>query len=144
MDSASARRPGNHLVWIGPLVALTGVVSYFLVFARWPALRDFPWINLPLALAGFAASVAAFRKRRKDSRLSVSLAWSSLGISALLGGLFCFYVFYFSSTLPVPTAITMEMEQAADFSLADQDGRGVRLADMRGKNVVLVFFRGFW
>ena len=134
----------NHLAWIGPLVAFAGAVSYFLVFVRWPALRDFPWVNLPLTLAGLAASVVAFRRRRSESRLSKVTAWSGLVVSTLFAGLFCFYIFYYSSTLPEPTATTMDMGQAADFALADQNGRVVRLADMRGKNVVLVFFRGFW
>jgi hypothetical protein len=134
----------NHLVWIGPLVVFAGAVSYFLVFVRWPQLRDFPWVNLPLVLVGLAASVAAFRRRRKGVRLSASLAWFGLCLSTLLAGLFCFYVFYLSSTLPVPTTTTVAMQHAPSFALADQDGEVVRLEELRGKNVVLVFFRGFW
>lgn len=36
-------------------------------------------------------------------------------------------------------------EVAPDFTLEDQDGRGVTLSQSRGKSpVVLVFYRGYW
>jgi cytochrome oxidase Cu insertion factor (SCO1/SenC/PrrC family) len=33
---------------------------------------------------------------------------------------------------------------APDFTLNDQDGKPVTLSSYRGKNVVLVFYRGHW
>ena len=33
---------------------------------------------------------------------------------------------------------------APDFSLADQTGARLRLSDVRGEKVVLVFYRGYW
>lgn len=143
MSKDTKKRRRNHLVWFGPLVTFVGMVSYFLVFVRWPTLRDFPWINLPLVLAGFVASVVAFRRRRRNARLSRVLAWSGLGFSTLIAGLFCFYVFHYSSTLP-SASNAIQTEQAPVFSLTDQHGETVSLADMRGKNVIMVFFRGFW
>lgn len=35
-------------------------------------------------------------------------------------------------------------QAAPDFSLADLDGDRVTLADARGRNAVLVFYRGHW
>ena len=35
-------------------------------------------------------------------------------------------------------------QQAPDFTLADQNGKSVHLADARGRKVVLVFYRGYW
>jgi hypothetical protein len=35
-------------------------------------------------------------------------------------------------------------EQPPDFTLPTPDGRKIRLGDQRGKNVVLVFYRGYW
>ena len=33
---------------------------------------------------------------------------------------------------------------APDFTLADQNGKAVRLSAARGAKVVLVFYRGYW
>lgn len=144
MSTAAPNRRRNHLVWIGPLVAFAGALSYFTVFVRWPVLRDFPWVNLPLVLLGLGISIMALGRRRRDSKVSRLVAWTGALFSTLLAGLFCAYVFHFSSTLPAATAATMQMDQAPEFALQDQDGRVVRLADLRGKNAVLIFFRGFW
>jgi len=35
-------------------------------------------------------------------------------------------------------------QQAPDFTLADQDGHAVHLADARGHKAVVVFYRGYW
>ena len=35
-------------------------------------------------------------------------------------------------------------EQPPDFTLPTHDGRKVSLSALRGKNVVLVFYRGYW
>ena len=35
-------------------------------------------------------------------------------------------------------------EPAPAFTLNDGEGHSVSLADFRGKNVVLVFYRGYW
>ena len=144
MNASLEARGRNHALWIGPVITFVGMVSYFTVFVRWPLLRDFPWVNLPLVLAGLTVSVVAFRRRRRASRLSRVLAWSGLGFSTLVSALFVFYIFVFSWMLPAPTTVTEQLEQAPEFELSDQHGRAVRLTDMRGKNVILVFFRGFW
>ena len=35
-------------------------------------------------------------------------------------------------------------QQAPDFTLKDQNGKTVNLAQSRGHKVVLVFYRGYW
>lgn len=35
-------------------------------------------------------------------------------------------------------------QAAPDFTLKTADGRSLSLSDFRGKNVVLVFYRGYW
>ena len=144
METGSNSHGRNHAMWLGPLITFAGMVSYFTVFVRWPALRDFPWVNLPLVLAGVALSILAFRRRRRTALQSRILAGAGRGFSALIAGLFFFYVFFFSSTLPTATTLTAELEQAPDFALSDQHSRVVSLADLRGEKAVLVFFRGFW
>ncbi len=134
------KTPGgrNHLIWIGALISVVGLVSYFGFFARYPALRDFPWLNLPLVLTGVAISILAIRRR-----------WSFLSIigavfSAACAGLLIAYVFVLSNQLPPPDSVVAVGAEAPAFSLPDQDGSVVRLADYRGQPVVLVFYRGFW
>ena len=55
----SGRR--NHAAWIGPLVVFTGAVSYFLVFVRFPTVRDVPWVNLPWVAIGLVISFVGLR-----------------------------------------------------------------------------------
>lgn len=131
----------SHLVWIGPAVAFAGAVSYFLVFARWPALRDFPWVNLPWVLAGLGLSLAGWGRSPRGRR---KLAAVGLAGSTTLATLFCGYVFFLSYLLPAPTALSESLVAAPDFTLTDAAGRPQALADLRGRKVVLVFYRGHW
>jgi hypothetical protein len=135
-DSTSNRR--NHLIWIGPLISVVGFVSYFGFFARFPALRDFPWLTLPLVLAGVVVSTLAIQRGR---------SWRSIAgavFSASCAGFLFVYVFFLSNQLPPPDNVIALGAEAPAFSLPDQDGSLVRLADFRGRPVVLVFYRGFW
>jgi hypothetical protein len=141
-----ARPPRNHALWLGPLITFVGMVSYFEFFARFPVLRDFPWVNLPLVLIGIALSVGGFWGAYvRGSRWPVKAAASmGLAFSLLCGGFFIFYVFSISNSLPAPTSTTRALEQAPDFALEDSAGRIHRLSDYRGTKVVLVFYRGHW
>jgi hypothetical protein len=139
-------RRRNHLLWLGPLVAFAGGVSYFLVFARYPVLRDFPWLNLPWVLAGLALSGVALRRAwtRQATYRGKALGPVGLGFSALLAFLFVFYVFGVSSWLPEPTPTATGLVEAPGFRLLDHRGQPVSLEDYRGRKVVLTFYRGFW
>lgn len=46
--------------------------------------------------------------------------------------------------LPKPQIPSAEGKEAPDFSLPDQDGREVQLSSLRGRRVVLIFYRGYW
>jgi hypothetical protein len=137
MNDPTPRRR-NHLIWIGSLVAIFGLVSYFVVFARYPALRDTAWLNLLLVLAGLTLSVVAIRRRL--SFLSVAGALLSLVCAVLLAG----YVFVLSEQLPGTAGVVAVGAPAPDFSLTDQSGATVSLSDFSGRPLVLVFYRGFW
>ncbi len=140
------RRKRNHLIWVGLLITAVGAVSYFSFFARIPALRDFPWVNLPLvALGAVLSALAVARAFRRPERYRGKLLGAlGLALSLLLAGLFAFYVFYLSYQLPAATARATELVEAPGFALTAADGGTVRLADYRGRKVVLVFYRGFW
>lgn len=142
----TGRRRRNHLQWIGVLVAFVGMVSYFLVFLRFPVLRDFPWLNLPLVCLGLALSCVAvwrafFRPQEYRGKVVGSLG---LVFSLLITVTFGAYIFWLSYLLPAPTEKTMGLTRAPDFALTSMTGETVRLQDFRGRKVVLVFYRGFW
>lgn len=144
--SESPKRLVNHSAWIGPVVVFAGAVSYFLVFARFPVLRDFPWLNLPIVAAGVIVSVlgvrhAIARRAGANGRFVSGIGlFFSVGVSAL----FCFYVFNLSYQVPKPTKLSLNLSQAPEFALSDQDGKQVRLSDFRGRKLILTFYRGHW
>ncbi len=47
----------RHALWLAPLITFVGFVSYYLVFVNIPALRDFPWVNLPLVALGAVLAI---------------------------------------------------------------------------------------
>ena len=139
-------RGSNHLLWMGPLLVFAGAVSYFEVFSYIAVLRDFPWLNFPLVLAGIVVSVVGLWRAFSDDPtvLSRVLAVCGLLASLAIGGLFSLYVLALSNRLPSIDGVTAELATAPDFTLDDQHGRPVTLSDFRGRNVVLVFYRGHW
>ncbi len=141
--SAATRR--NHLIWIGPLVGFAAILSYFMVFARFPDLRDFPWVNFPMALLGVGLSATAVWRafRRSDIFRGKILAPLGLVISLIFGCFFLYYIFGLSS-LPGASDTTLQLTEAPEFSLTSSDGTTVRLSDFQGRNVALIFYRGFW
>jgi hypothetical protein len=119
-----------------------------MVFARFPLLRDFPWLNLPIVLIGLILSTrglwrayAPSTRTRYGGRI---IGIPSFLFSLALTGLFCFYVFSWSYKMPRPQARTLSLESAPDVTLTDPQGRQFRLSDLRGKKVVLTFYRGHW
>ena len=145
-SSGAPARRRNHAIWLGPVVTFCGAVSYFTVFATYPALRDFPWVNLPLVLLGVALSaLGLWRAYRRSSVFGGKrLGTAGFTLSLILGGLFVFYVFSFSYRLPAPPAMSRTSTDAQDFNLNDHLGRPFRLGELRGRKVVLIFYRGHW
>ena len=98
----------NHLIWLGPSITAGGTLSYFMFFYRFPALRDFPWINLPLVLAGLSLSAIALWRAFARPRLYRGKVLGSAGlvVSLAVAALFASYVFVLSYRLPAPTPET--------------------------------------
>ncbi len=140
------RRWGHLLVWGGFLFTFAAAVSYFLYFAKFPSLRDIPWLNLPLVMLGMIiALVGAFRIYRQRGRL-IGKAFASIGalLSVAIAAAFNYYIFSLSYQIPVADEAPLRAETAPDFTLLDHTGKEVSLSDYRGKNVALVFYRGYW
>ena len=136
----------NHLLWFAPLLTFSAGISYFTVFARYPVLRDFPWLNLPLVLVGFLLSVLAFvRTFSRRSRINRKLiAATGLLFSFAIASLFCAYIFYLSYQLPAPAETTLSIETAPGITLIDHTGREVSLSQYQGRKLILTFYRGHW
>lgn len=131
----------RRLALLGPVVALASVLSYFGYFARFPDLRDVPWLNMPLAWCGVALSFVALRRSPRGAR---KLAMGSTALSLLPALLFVGYVGYLSRQLPPPTEKVAIGAVAPSFELPDALGATVRLADLRGTKAIVVFYRGYW
>ena len=65
-EALAMKRNWNWAVWTGASLVFLGVISYPLFFVRFPALRDFPWANLPMIALGLVllalGLVRAFRR----------------------------------------------------------------------------------
>jgi len=136
----------NHALWLGPVVTVFGVLSYFMYFAKYPTLRDFPWVNLPLTILGLGISVVGVRRvftqaDRYRGKIKGSLAFL---FSLFFTGLFVAYVGYITYQLPAPNSTTQALDTAPSFSLKDQNGEVVNFSDFKEKRLILTFYRGYW
>jgi cytochrome oxidase Cu insertion factor (SCO1/SenC/PrrC family) len=56
-----------------------------------------------------------------------------------------FGIFVYAKTrVPKPQIAFDKGTAAPDFTLQDENGQPFHLADQRGRNVVLIFYRGYW
>lgn len=137
----------NYLAWLGPVVTLVGALSYFLFFVRFPVLRDFPWVNLPMVLLGAGLSLVGLLNglfSRQRSLFSKLFSIVGFVFSVALCGLFFVYIFSLSYQIPGPESVTQVDSMAPTFSLLDQNGDAVDLTNLQGKKAVITFYRGWW
>lgn len=140
----------NHAAGLGLAIGLAGVISYFLWVAfglssAAPAMREMPLPSLALWGAGMVLSALAVKRALGPSpayrgRMLAPL----LGAVNLLAGLGFVWFLTLGSALPAADRSPSVGERAPDFSLSDHRGEAVSLAALRGRNVLLVFYRGHW
>jgi hypothetical protein len=151
------KRRWNWSLWSGFILVLFGVLSYIPLFALFPITRDFPWVNLLLFCAGgvllFAGLIRAFRK--PDLYLG-RVVGSILALLSLAGiSLFAYGLLYQVRQLPPAAGAPHAGQKAPDFTLSDQNGKPVALADLlastvpgsastKANGVLLIFYRGHW
>ena len=132
--------------WVGGIVSVGGLISYFLYFARFPDLRDTPWLNTSIIVLGMIISLYGLKVLYSNGRAFFSTLLTALpfilGIASL--GLLLWYSYILSATMPTPKSPPLVGTKAPIFSLPDQNGKELKLSDLLGKRVVLVFYRGFW
>jgi hypothetical protein len=134
----ASRKKSNHAAWVGPLIGLIGLVTYFTVAVRFPNLRDSAIANLLLVIGGTAiAAWGLFLRRNWKS-------WIGFGVAGSISLLFCWYIFVYSSQLPDPDTAPTVGAVAPPLELPDQSGRMLSLENFRGQRVLVVFYRGYW
>lgn len=143
----------NWPLWLGFVLSVVGVFSYFAVFVWYPITRDFPWANLLLfAVAGvllFVGVRRAFVSDRRRSKIGASIV-ATLGVVVI--ALFLFGFFVGGRLLPASKGAPQVGQKAPDFSLNDSSGKAVSLNELLTtpingappKGVLLVFYRGYW
>lgn len=148
----------NWPLWLGFLLSVLTLLSYPLLFVRWPVTRDFPWANLLLLAITLALLFLGWRRafgpeKEKRSRVVASVV-SLLGVAVL--GLFLFSAFVMARWLPAAAGAPRIGEKAPEFNLADASGKSVSLSQLlttqinssngpiNPKGVLLIFYRGYW
>jgi hypothetical protein len=134
----------NHALWIGPLIAVAGLLSYFGFFARWPLFRDTAWLNFLILIAALAISAMGLRRAWPGGGWQRFGGVGSTLASGGLGALLVAYVFFLSYGLPSTDGVTAEGEPIPAVTLASYDGQPVNVASAGAGSTVLVFYRGFW
>jgi hypothetical protein len=151
------KRRWNWLLWVGFFLVLAGVLSYIPFFALFPLTRDFPWASLLLfCTGGMLLGVGLMRAFRKPELYRGRVFGSILAVlSAAAVSLFSYGIFYEARRLPSASSAPRVGQKAPDFTLQDQNGKRVSLADLlspppangsggRANGAVLIFYRGYW
>jgi hypothetical protein len=117
-------------------------------FVRFPITRDFPWANLLLfGIGGVLLIVGLFRAFGR-SQLYRGKIFGSIftTITLFLFAFFSYEIFYVLRQVPLSAQAPRVGEKAPEFTLVDQNGRSVALADLLSgsRAAVLIFYRGFW
>ena len=144
------QRRRNWAAWLGLALGVLGFASYFVVLASGiggatSTLRDSAFIQLVVIGIGVGLSLVAVR-RAVGPRALYRGRWLAPILGAMnvaLAVLFIFFLFPFT-TLPRIESAAAIGRAAPDFTLADETGTPQQLAALRGRNVVLVFYRGHW
>ena len=147
------KRNWNWSLWIGFLFVLAGFLSYTF-FVQFPVTRDFPWANFLLFAMGgillLRGLLRAFAKRERYRGLVFGPILA--GLSVLVFAFFSYIIFYELKQLPASLGAPRLGQKAPDFTLPDQDGKQVALADLISSSgtggkpggALLIFYRGFW
>ncbi len=153
----SMKRCWNLSLWAGFLLVVAGVLSYIPIFALFPITRDFPWANLLLFLAGGVLLGRGLLRAFQQPELYRGKILGSIltALSVAVVSLFVFGVFYEFRQVPASAAAPRVGQKAPDFTLPDQNGKPVALAELlsspppgagsaRANGVLLIFYRGHW
>jgi hypothetical protein len=143
------KRNWNWSLWAGFVLVLAGLLSYPF-FAQFPITRDFPWANLSLFGAGGILLVVGVVRAFGKPKLYRGKIFGPIFavLSLLVFAFFAYGVFYIVRQLPASAGAPRLGEEAPNFTLPDQNGRLIALADLLSDRTVhgalLIFYRGHW
>jgi hypothetical protein len=140
------KRKWNWPLWVGFIVAVGGLFSYEF-FAQFPVTRDFPWATLLLFAVGAVLLVVGLFRAFGRPQLYRGKIFGSIfaALALLLFAFFSYEIFYVLGQLPLSAQAPRVGEKAPEFTLPDQNGKSVALADLLSPNgAVLIFYRGHW
>ncbi len=122
------------------------MLSYFLYFYQFPALRDVPILNLIATAAGLLVTFAGCMTVWKSGKGTFKKLAAGLCLFLSVGvtGLLYFYVLCYSYQLPAAVNAPALETIAPSFALVDQHGDEVTLESLANKKVIITFFRGHW
>jgi hypothetical protein len=151
------KRRWNFSIWTGFLLVLAGLISYVPLFSLFPITRDFPWVNLLLLAVGATFLSSGLRRAFGQPQLYRGRIFGSiLAVVSVAGiGFFSYGLFYVARQLPAAESAPRVGEKAQDFTLPDQNGKTVALAELLSSpsaggagaktgGVLLIFYRGHW
>ncbi|MFP6663296.1 MAG: hypothetical protein VCC00_03730 [Deltaproteobacteria bacterium] len=130
-------------VWLGPLVAVIGLVTYFTIFYRWPLTRDLPWLNFLVIAAGIALAFSGMRAS-PGTGWRAGVARLAVGVSLLPAALLAWYSFVFSAQMPATDLAAGPGTELPALILLDDKGDAFHLGMAGEKRALIVFYRGFW
>lgn len=133
----------KNAIWLGPLLAIAGCITYFWIFSQFPITRDFPWVNLPMAALGFLLSLIALLKWKKSGKFMQFILGAGTAVSAFFAGILFLYVFVISSNMPMPKVLGFQKDPKT-LSLQATGDRTISLGDHPDKRILVSFFRGYW
>jgi hypothetical protein len=158
-DSSSSKQNWNWRIWAGFLLAVAAVLSYGLIFLKFPVTRNFPWVSwLLFAVAAWLLGIGVRLARREPGVYRGKIAGPVLAVlSVALTGFFAFGTIYITAQLPPSKEAPTVGSKAPAFALADTEGKTVTLdallsdpipqrngSPAKPRGVVLIFYRGYW
>jgi len=158
------KRSWNASVWWGFVLGLAGILSYPLLFIKFPATRDFPWVSLLMIVLGLVLlGVGIARAFRRPDAYRGKIFGSVLGVVLVaFVGFFAYGIFVAARQLPASPGAPQVGQIAPDFTLPDSKNNFVDLSGLlsspfspngtvssttregRTAAVLLIFYRGYW
>jgi AhpC/TSA family len=140
------KRQWNWPIWVGFIVAVGGLFSYEW-FAQFPITRDFPWANLLLfGIGNVLLLTGLFRAFGRPQLYRGKIFGVTFAVlSFFLFAFFAYEIFYVLKRVPLSAQAPRIGQKAPEFTLTDQNGKPVSLANLLSPNgAVLIFYRGHW